>query len=136
MSNSFESFLGRGWKFPVKVDPNTGKILTSEYEIDIQEAIKIILMTKKGERVMRPDFGCDIHNHLFDVIDYTLLKQIEKKVKDSLISFEPRITDIEVLAEIDDKNEQIININISYLVRTTNNPFNLVYPFYINEGMI
>ena len=136
MSNSFESFLGRGWKFPVKVDPNTGKILTSEYEIDIQEPIKIILMTKKGERVMRPDFGCDIHNHLFDVIDYTLLKQIEKKVKDSLISFEPRITDIEVLAEIDDKNEQIININISYLVRTTNNPFNLVYPFYINEGMI
>ena len=136
MSDRFESFLGRGWKFPVEVDAQTGKVLTSEYEADIVEAIKIIIMTRKGERVMRPDFGCDIFDHLFDVVDYTLLKQMETTVKNALISWEPRITDIEVESIVDAKTAERIDLHISYVVRTTNNPFNLVYPFYINEGNI
>lgn len=136
MGNNFESFLGRGWKFPVSVDAHTGKIMTSEYEQDIIEAIRIIIMTRKGERVMRPDFGCDLHNHLFEMVDYTLLKQMEATVKNALISFEPRITDIEVEASLNEDNSEKIDIRIQYTVRTTNNPFNLVYPFYINEGNI
>lgn len=136
MSDQFESFLGRGWKFPVKVDAQTGKVLTSEYEEDIVEAIKIIISTRKGERVMRPDFGCDIFKHLFDVVDYTLLKQMENTVKNALIAWEPRITDIEVEAIVDPKSAERVDLHIAYVVRTTNNPFNLVYPFYINEGNI
>ncbi|GAU77511.1 GPW/gp25 family protein [Fusibacter sp. 3D3] len=136
MSDRFESFLGRGWKFPIQVDAQTGKVLTSEYEADIVEAIKIIIMTRKGERVMRPDFGCDILDHLFDVVDYTLLKQMENTVKNALISWEPRITEVEVEAIVDAKTAEKIDLHIAYVVRTTNNPFNLVYPFYINEGNI
>lgn len=136
MNESFGSFLGRGWKFPVKVDEQNGRVLVSEYEEDIVEAIRIIIMTRKGERVMRPDFGCEIHDHLFDVIDYTMLKQMEGKVQNALIYWEPRITDIEVTAEANPEHENLVDIHIAYVVRTTNNPFNLVYPFYINEGSI
>ena len=85
---------------------------------------------------MRPDFGCEIHDHLFDVIDYTMLKQMEGKVQNALIYWEPRITDIEVTAEVNSEHENLVDIHIAYVVRTTNNPFNLVYPFYINEGSI
>ncbi len=136
MGERFESFLGRGWKFPVTVDVQTGKVLTSEYEADIVEAIKIIITTRKGERVMRPEFGCDIFDHLFDVVDYTLLKQMEATVTNALISWEPRITDVEVEAALDAKTAERVDLHISYVVRTTNNPFNLVYPFYMNEGNI
>lgn len=136
MNESFGSFLGRGWKFPIQVDGQNGKVLVSEYEEDIKEAIHIIIMTRKGERVMRPDFGCDIHDHLFDVIDYTMLKQMEAKVQNALVYWEPRITDIEVTAEANFEHENLVDVHIAYVVRTTNNPFNLVYPFYINEGSI
>lgn len=136
MNESLGSFLGRGWKFPVQVDGQNGRVLVSEYEEDIMEAIRIIIMTRKGERVMRPDFGCEIHDHLFDVIDYTMLKQMESKVQNALIYWEPRITDIEVSAEVNSEHENLVDIHIAYVVRTTNNPFNLVYPFYINEGSI
>lgn len=136
MNESLGSFLGRGWKFPIQVDGQNGRVLVSEYEEDIMEAIRIIIMTRKGERVMRPDFGCEIHDHLFDVIDYTMLKQMESKVQNALIYWEPRITDIEVSAEVNSEHENLVDIHIAYVVRTTNNPFNLVYPFYINEGSI
>lgn len=136
MSDPFESFLGRGWKFPISVDQHTGRVRTSEYEEDIREAIQIILTTRKGERVMRPEFGCNLHDHLFDVIDYTLLKQLELKVKNALVQWEPRITDVEVSASVNASQQSLIEIHIAYLVRSTNNPFNLVYPFYINEGSI
>lgn len=136
MNESLGSFLGRGWKFPIQVDEQNGRVLDSAYEEDIMEAIRIIIMTRKGERVMRPDFGCEIHDHLFDVIDYTMLKQMESKVQNALIYWEPRITDIEVTAEVNPEHENLVDIHIAYVVRTTNNPFNLVYPFYINEGSI
>lgn len=136
MNESLGSFLGRGWKFPVQVDGQNGRVLVSEYEEDIIEAIRIIIMTRKGERVMRPDFGCEVHDHLFDVIDYTMLKQMEAKVQNALIYWEPRITDIEVTAETNPEHDNLVDIHIAYVVRTTNNPFNLVYPFYINEGSV
>lgn len=135
MSDQYSSFLGRGWKFPISLDEESGKVMTVAYEEDIQEAIGIIIGTRKGERVMRPDFGCDLHLHLFDVVDYTLLKQMENKVKQSLILWEPRITDLDVVAEVGDE-PQLVRITVKYTVRTTNNPFNLVFPFYINEGSI
>lgn len=135
MSDQYSSFLGQGWKFPITLDEESGKVSVVAYEEDIQEAIRIIIGTRKGERVMRPDFGCDLHQHLFDVVDYTLLKQMESKVRQALISWEPRITDLEVSAEQGNEAHYVL-ITVKYTVRTTNNPFNLVFPFYINEGAI
>jgi len=128
-----KEFLGRGWKFPVKIKAEN-QIAMSEYEEDIKEAIWIILSTAKGERVMRPDFGCGIHDFVFAAINTSNLTLIESSVREALTSWEPRIELIEVKVITDMIPEGKLLINIEYKVRTTNNQFNLVYPFYLKEG--
>lgn len=128
-----KEFLGRGWKFPVKIKAEN-QIAMSEYEEDIKEAIWIILSTAKGERVMRQDFGCGIHDFVFAAINTSNLTLIESSVREALTSWEPRIELIEVKVITDMIPEGKLLINIEYKVRTTNNQFNLVYPFYLKEG--
>ena len=128
-------FLGIGFHFPIQVEEATGKMKTVSLEEDIRQAIPIILMTRKGERVMRPNFGCDIYNYAFGTRDYTTLVQMENTVRDALIRWEPRITDIQVHISDRQTQEGALLIEIDYRVRSTNNPFNLVYPYYVNEGM-
>lgn len=127
-----KEFLGRGWKFPVQVDPTTGRIMMSEYEEDIAEAIRIILWTSRGERVMRPDFGSGVQQFSFEGNDQTTLNMLESELEQSLREWEPRIDHITVKAIPDDAGK--LNIHVSYTVRTTNNLFNQVYPFYLHEG--
>lgn len=129
-----KGFLGTGFKFPIQVDPNTGRMKTSSYEEDIKEAIRIILNTRRGERVMNPYFGCGLHEYSFGTTDFTTLSLMRKEIIDALVMWEPRIQNIEVF--IDDSQAELgkIIINTSYVVRSTNNPYNLVFPYYINEG--
>lgn len=129
------AFLGAGWKFPPEVDEVTGRIKLSSYEEDIQESIKIIIGTSKGERIMNPDFGCSIKKFMFENFTYTVASDMENCIKDALVQWEPRITDIKVNAVQDSTDNYKVNINISYVVRSTNNPYNLVYPYYLNEGI-
>ena len=129
-----KSYLGRGWSFPVRLYEKEGTISFSEYERDIQESIWIILSTRKGERVMRPDFGCGIHDLVFETINTTTLTDIEVRVREALAAFEARIdvTRVSALSDgggVDGK----LRISIDYVVRGTNNQLNLVYPFYIKE---
>lgn len=131
---SVKDFLGCGWKFPVQVDEATGYIRMSSQEEDIQESIRIILMTRKGERMMEPEFGCGIQKYAFETMDSSVLLQMQMEAQNALIIWEPRITDIEVHVEMDGTEGGKVNISISYIVRSTNNPYNLVYPYYINEG--
>ena len=128
-----KEFLGRGWRFPVNVTP-AGQILMSEHEADIKEAIWIILSTSKGERVMRPDFGCGIYDFVFATINTTTIGLIEASVREALTLWEPRIELINVNVVTDKAEEGMLLISIDYRVRTTNNEFNLVYPFYLKEG--
>ena len=134
MKDDVNAFLGRGFRFPVQVDEITGQMQTSSYEDDIKEAIFIILMTRKGERVMKPEFGCGVHDYAFATMDYTTLSLMEREVRDALTIWEPRITDLEVNIVQDDKRDGCVLIDVSYVVRSTNNPYNLVFPFYMNEG--
>ncbi len=129
--NFAKSFLGTGWKFPVQVDETTGRIMTSRYEEDIQEAIRLIVMTGKGERVMRPDFGCGLREYLFQGLDYETVTQMRAEIEEALTVWEPRITEIEADVVPD---EGKMFIHVSYVVRSTNNPFNLVFPYYLTEG--
>ncbi len=128
-----KEFLGRGWKFPVTVDTNTGRIAMSEYEQDIKESIWIILSTSKGERVMRPDFGCGIHDLVFSPINTTTINLVENSVREALTQWEPRIelNNVAVSSELDYEGKLLVSID--YKVRVTNNRFNLVYPFYLKE---
>ena len=135
MTDRAKGFLGTGFHFPIEVEEATGRMKTVSLEEDITQAIRIILMTRKGERVMRPDFGCDIYDYAFDAMDYTTLVQMEHTVREALMIWEPRITNVEVRINDEQEQEGMLLIEISYLVRSTNNPFNLVYPYYINEGM-
>lgn len=125
--------LGKGWKFPIIMDA-TKSISESDFEDNIRESIKIILGTAKGERVMRPDFGCGIHNHVFGVINTTTTSLIKTSVEESLRTFEPRIEVTMVTVDVKELNSGKLNINIEYRVIRTNNQFNLVYPFYLTEG--
>lgn len=129
--NEKKEFLGRGWKFPIGVSRVTGRIEESAYEDSIAECIKIILGTARGERVMRPDFGCGLKSYTFAEMNYTTITEIESDVKNALVMWEPRIINVEVNCRSD---SGVLYVNISYVVRSTNNPFNMVYPFYLNEN--
>lgn len=101
--------------------------------MDIRESIQIVLGTAKGERVMRPDFGCGIHEYVFSTIDTTTLNLIASTVRDALVEWEPRIE----VQNVDISTEEIdvgkLLIRVDYRVRSTNTEFNLVYPFYLRE---
>jgi phage baseplate assembly protein W len=128
-----DEFLGTGWTFPPQVDED-GLISVSRNEKDIKEAIWIILSTAKGERVMRPEFGCGIHDFVFSVMNTATLTLIENSVKEALTIWEPRIDIANVKVATETISEGKLMIHIEYIVRTTNNRFNMVYPFYLEEG--
>ncbi|WP_432666837.1 GPW/gp25 family protein [Wukongibacter baidiensis] len=129
-----KEFLGRGWKFPIKVDPSTGRIMTSEYEDDIKESIEIILNTSKGERIMRSEFGSNLKRFIFESTDATTMNLLKREIEYAIFNWEPRVKDVSVEIKKDVKDPTRLLIDINYVVRKTNNLFNLVYPFYINEG--
>ena len=126
-------FLGRGWAFPVEFEGKTG-VETSPAEKSIRESIWIILATAPGERVMRHDFGCGIHRLVFALNDAATLGEVKTEVREALIRWEPRIDVVDVTVEAKSDREVVLLININYRVRTTNNFFNLVYPFYLTAG--
>lgn len=125
-------FLGTGWAFPVATDAH-GDVETATGEQDIREAIRIILGTARGERLMRPDFGCDIHERAFSSVTPATLNRIESDVREALVRWEPRIG-IESIDVSDDDDPGTVLIDVEYRVRTTNSLSNLVYPFYLTEG--
>lgn len=128
-------FLGRGFAFPPRVDAVTGRFQTVDAEEDIRQAIYIILMTRKGERAMNPDFGCNLHNYVFDMPEMTAVTLAVSEITTALHRWEPRIEEIKVDVDHSRQNEGIVNFNIKYLVRDTNNAANFVFPYYLYEGV-
>lgn len=106
----------QGWRFPLTADPAYGCIRTTDYEDMIRQSIHMILSTRKGERFLRPEFGCDIHDFVFQGADYTTLKRVENEVRRSINAWENRISDLSVHASVDPENHNRINIEISYFV--------------------
>jgi phage baseplate assembly protein W len=129
-----KAFLGRGFAFPVVLDAD-GRFATAAYEEDIRQAIWIILSTAKGERVMRPDFGCGIHDLVFETMDAGTIGRVEATVRAALVRYEHRIELIQVLVSARDAANGRLDIRIDYRVRGTNHEFNLVFPFYLKEGV-
>ncbi len=126
-------FLGTGWRFPPGADA-AGTVSLSRFEADIKEAIWIILSTAKGERAMRPEFGCGIHDLVFAPINNATLREVETSVFTALTEFEPRIEIISVSASDREAKNGKLLISIDYRVIITNNEFNMVFPFYLSEG--
>ena len=130
-----KKFLGIGWAFPVKINRQQGSFSVSQYEENIKESIRLILETDKGERVMRPDFGCGIRNFVFESVNASAIGQMESSILDALQRWEPRINVLNVNVTSNDIDSGKLVINIQYVVIKTNNEFNMVYPFYVMEGI-
>lgn len=127
-------FLGRGLKFPLQVDRRTGRFAMVSEDEDIREAIGIILRTVQGERVMRPEFGSNIMDYTFAPSSSSTRQSIARQIREQLLYQEPRIEDVEVTCRQMDQQTGAIVVEISYTVRSTNNRYNHVYPFYLTEG--
>jgi len=125
-----EEFIGNGWSFPLGVNRRGGISLASR-EREIEEAIRIILATAPGERPMRPDFGCGIHDYVFAPADASTAGSIAFQVTSALEMWEPRIDVAGVDVEIDDDDRGVLYINIAYTIRGSNDVRNLVFPFYV-----
>lgn len=122
-----------GWAFPVATD-GRGDVETVTGEADIREAIRVILGTAKGERVMRPTFGCAIHDHVFAAVTPATLGTIERDVRKALDRWEPRIDVESVAADRAPEQPGIVHVSITYRIRALDRSETLSYPFDIGEG--
>jgi uncharacterized protein len=132
-ANSAKAFLGIGWAFPPCVAKD-GSTQMAAYEEDVREAILIILSTDQGERLMRPDFGAGLRSFVFGPLSQITLQQVQTRVQEALVKWEPRISVEKVKVTIDPNNQGLLLIAITYMVRVTNTLQNLVYPFFLEEG--
>ena len=125
-----DDFIGAGWAFPVRTD-SAGRIALVTREREIEESIRLILGTAFGERPMRPEFGCGIHDEIFGIADPGTFGRIAADVRASLRRWEPRIHVRDVDVAPDPTDQATLYIDIRYTVGTSNNPRNLVFPFYV-----
>jgi Bacteriophage baseplate protein W len=132
MATGDTDFRGRGWSFPVSVDRTTHAILEDEGAEKVRQSIWMILDTAPGERVMRPDFGCGIHNLVFESMGEAAIGQLTNEVAEALARWEPRIDVLTVDVSPKPGEPHVLVIAIDYQLRSTNSRFNLVYPFYLS----
>ncbi len=125
--------LGTGWKFPVRINGRGGFSLSGG-EQDVAEAIWIILTTRRGERIMRPEFGCGLNDYVFAPNNAATRGAIAYQVQQGLTQWEPRIDLMDVRVEADPDRPNLLHISIDYRIRANNALHNLVYPFFLQEG--
>jgi phage baseplate assembly protein W len=125
-----QEFIGAGWAFPLRTD-RTGSIALVRDQREIEESIHLILATSPGERPMRPEFGCSVHDYVFAPADAATAGDIAYAVRVALDRWEPRITLENVIVNFDDADAGVLLIDVQYTIRGTNDPRNLVFPFYV-----
>lgn len=128
------AFIGTGWRFPPTFDAVTNTTEMTSDELDIQLSLQILLATRKGERVMQPDYGCNLDEMVFEPMNTTFKTYIREMIRTAILYYEARI-DLNTV-KIDDSRETegVIAIILDYTVRTTNSRYNFVYPYYKKEG--
>jgi phage baseplate assembly protein W len=129
---SAKAFLGKGWAFPAAPD-TTGEVALAVYEEDVRQAVRLILGTSPGERVMRPDFGAGLRDLVFSPINTTTMALVRQRVEQALVDWEPRIDNVTAQVTAEPPLGKL-RIDINYRIRATNTFYNLVYPFYLYEG--
>jgi phage baseplate assembly protein W len=123
-----DHFVGAGWAFPLRTDP-TGRVALVRRDREIEESIRLILGTAYGERPMRPDFGCEIHDYVLGPVTPDMTGRMASAVRESLVRWEPRI-EVEGVDVSLGEDPGVVYIDIRYSVGETNDPRNLVFPFY------
>jgi hypothetical protein len=134
MSKKDKSFLGRGWAFPPGFSLESETSLMVSEEDDIQQSLIILLSTRLGERVMQPQFGCNLQTMMFEKVEKSTITFLRDSIESAILYHEPRIKLLDIQVESEpDQNEKIF-IDIIYMIRATNTRSNLVYPFYLTEA--
>jgi uncharacterized protein len=122
--------LGAGVAFPLRVDARGGLAIVRDEE-DVVEAIRLIIGTAKGERPMRPEFGCGIHDYVFEAIDAYTIGRLDYEIRVALDRWEPRIDVLDIDFDDEGAGAGRLLIDITFQLRSTNDVRNLVYPFYL-----
>ena len=131
---SNKEFLGRGWTFPPQFNRAESRVeMTQGYE-DIEKSLEILLGTRKGERVLLPDYGCNLDEMVFEAFNESVKTYLADMVKSAILYHEPRIEPLQITIDDSYITEGRLMIEIEFLVRATNSRFNKVYPFYLEEG--
>lgn len=128
------SFLGTGWGFPPEFQRETRKVMTTSGEEDIKKSLEILLSTRLGERVMLPEYGCNLEELLFQPLDLSLKTYVVDLIRTAILYFEPRIDVTRIDIDPTNELEGELLIRIDYIIRSTNSRSNIVYPFYKGEG--
>ena len=129
-----DSFLGTGWNFPPSFDKTLADVSMVSDEADVQSSLEILLTTRPGERIMRPDYGCNLDELLFEPLTTTFKTFIKDLVTTAILYHEPRIEINKIDIDETDELEGRVVIAIEYTIRSTNSRYNFVFPFYRNEG--
>lgn len=130
----YASFVGTGWAFPPEFTAHGGTVAMTSDEVDIEQSLRILFGTRRGERVLQPDYGLDVHDLLFEPVSTTLRALFVERARVSLLLHEPRIKVLSLRVESPDPNEGSLHIVLEYEVRATNSRFNLVFPFYLSDA--
>jgi len=128
------SFLGTGWSYPPEFVLETGQVLMTSDEEDIEASLKILLGTTLGERFLNPKYGLDLHEMLFDPMSTTMATFLQDRARIALLIYEPRINLLALELDTSAQLEGRVALVVDYEVRATNSRFNLVYPFYLGDG--
>lgn len=127
-------FIGKGWGFLPAFNKVSGSVELLGGVTDINSSLEILLSTRPGERVMQPNYGCNLDILLFEPITTSLITYVEELIRTAIIYFEPRIDPLNILLDTSGISEGRIIITVTYKVRNNNSRFNFVFPFYLNEA--
>ncbi len=129
-----KSFLGRGWSFPPEFNRESRSVKMLENEDDIRSSLHILLNTRLGERIMVPEYGCNLDELMFNPLNLTLKTYVADLIKTAILYHEPRIDVKKISIDMADELNGVLMINIDYIIRSTNSRRNMVFPFYKEEG--
>ncbi|SEA48221.1 hypothetical protein SAMN05660964_01686 [Thiothrix caldifontis] len=129
-----QAFIGRGWSFPPNFSRSIAGVTMLEGEADIASSLEILLTTRPGERVMLPDYGCNLDELMFENLDTRIKTLMADKVESAILYHEPRIHLEQVNIDASREHEGVVLVEVRYRVKSTNSRFNFVYPYYRDEG--
>jgi Bacteriophage baseplate protein W len=129
-----KTFLGIGWKFPPEFDRQSKSVTLVSEEQDIKESLFILMSTRPGERVLQPEYGCDLSVLNFESINEGLINRASEIIHDAVLHFEPRIILDDVSVSTKNMYDGVLEISLEYSIRKTNKRNNIVYPYYLLEG--
>lgn len=128
------SFLGTGWSFPPTFSQGGADVETVTEAEDIRQSLQLLLGTRPGERLLREDYGCDLHQFQFEEIDQGLINGLTSLISNAILFHEPRIVLDDLDVSENEREPGRLDIRLTYTIASTNSRYNLVYPFYLNEA--